>query len=87
MPWFCWARELTGVNQNGDVHSTVQGKLKHIQGFTPVSQLGDLERLRSMADYDLLPNNPLDQDWERHWERPELLAEDIVSKLDASQPN
>ncbi len=78
------ARAATGVRERRHVHQAVQTELKRLPAGAPLSQkLGDLERLRGFADYDIVPESPLDRDWERNWSRAELLAQDIVTKLDS----
>ncbi len=77
------ARTKTRVKEHRHVHSIVQGALKKIQGGAPLAQkLGSLERLRELADYQVLPDNPLDRDWARNWTKAEVIAQDVLTKLD-----
>lgn len=46
-------------------------------------QLGSLERLRIVADYQLLPVNPDNLSWENNWLEAQELLRHILPKLQA----
>ena len=79
---FLIAREKTGVRDRGRVHKNVIEAIKKRKGYlTTGEQLDSLRRLRTVADYELLPHNPDDGDWARNWSTAQALAERILPKL------
>jgi hypothetical protein len=68
--------------QNMPTHEYVTWILAKIpaQGNT-VSRLKKLKRLRTVADYDMSPSNPLHQDWANNWNEAEILADSLHPDL------
>lgn len=81
---FLLAREKTGIREASAAHRRVIQAVRARQGFrTAGDQLDSLRWLRTVADYQLLPVNPADQQWNVNWSRAQLLAARLLPKLQA----
>ena len=64
---FLQARERLGLRgQRRTIHGAVIGRLKSVNRAAG-DQLDKLERLRGEADYELVVQDPLHQDWRSNW--------------------
>lgn len=79
---FLIAREKAGVPNKRNVHSRTHAALKKMPGCrTAGDMLSKLSRLREVADYELLPTDPLHRDWIQNWSNAQQLADQIVRKV------
>jgi len=78
---FLQARERLGIHgQRRRIHGIVIGRLKSAD---PVAgnQLDKLEALRGAADYDLVVQDPLHQNWQSNWRDASNYARHIARRL------
>ena len=81
---FLIAREKTGVTDRKGVHKKVVKKLRRRRGYWATAEkLRSLFRLRTVADYELLPANPSDRNWPHNWSTTQDLVDNILPKLQA----
>jgi hypothetical protein len=82
---FLVARDKTGVNPfENSIHTTVIKELKKRRSYwATASQLDTMRRLRTVADYEMLPLKPGDRDWKRNWLTVSQLATKVLPYLDA----
>jgi len=82
---FIVARDKLGfATKKRAVHTLVAKELKKRKGYrSTADQLTALKRLRHAADYQMLPYNPADRDWQNNWSRAENLVKQILRKLQA----
>lgn len=79
---FLVARDKAGVRGRRDVHAQVVRTVRRRSGFRAAGdKLDSLRRLRTVADYELLPQKPGDRNWPANWQIAERLANDILYKL------
>jgi hypothetical protein len=79
---FLVAREKTGIKDKDRVHSKVIRALKGNRSHMALgSQLDKLRRLRVVADYEMLPDNPSDRNWRQNWITTESIVTHILPKL------
>ena len=79
---FLVAREKTGVRGRRNVHQLVIDGVRGRTGYRPIGdQLDTLRRLRSVADYQLLPDKTADRDWMRNWSRVDEIVKRILPRL------
>jgi hypothetical protein len=81
---FWLARTKTGIPpkppKRGS-HAEVITQLKK-RGFrTEADQLDKLRALRVAADYDLMPDEPMDRDWLRNWQKATNLIASLLVRL------
>lgn len=77
---FLTAREKTGVRDKHKSHEKVIKALKLASKKTG-EKLDSLRRLRSVADYDLLPKKLKERDWKINWEWTNMIVDNILSRL------
>ena len=82
---FIIARDKLGfAMKRKAVHTLVTKELKRRRGYrSTADQLAALKRLRHTADYQMLPDNPSDRDWQNNWSRAEEIVNQILHKLQA----
>lgn len=81
---FLIARERTGTRGRKNVHQRVINALRRRRAYrSTADQLDALRRLRVVADYQLLPENPADRDWTRNWSRAQALVDRVLPRLQA----
>jgi hypothetical protein len=79
---FLIAREKTGVPHKRNVHARTHAALKKMPGCRMAGDmLSKLSRLREVADYELLPKDPLHKDWTQNWSHAQQLADQIARKV------
>lgn len=79
---FLIARERTGIRGRRDVHKRVISAVRRRRGYrSTADQLDALRRLRVVADYQLLPEDPADRDWTGNWSRVQALVNRILPRL------
>ena len=79
---FLLAREKTGVPNKRNVHSRSHAALKRMSGCRAAGDmLAKLNRPREVADYQLLPSDPVDRDWIQNWSNAKQLANLILPKV------
>lgn len=65
-----------------DAHAAVIERIKRIRGYYGVAdKLGMMRRLRTVADYEMMPESPADRNWQENWATVERLAEQIIPNL------
>ncbi len=81
---FLIARDKTGVKGTRNIHMRVIQAVRRRRGYRSTGdQLDALRRLRTIADYQLLPADPAYRDWVRNWSRAQVLILRILPKLQA----
>ena len=80
---FLTARDKTGVITTQGTHREVNRRVKRQLGGGIGSQLKSLERLRNVADYEMLPVDPGDRNWETNLGRARAIAGYILPKIQA----
>jgi hypothetical protein len=82
---FIIARDKLGfATKKRAVHTLVTKELKKRKGYrSTADQFAALKRLRHAADYQMLPYDPADRDWQNNWSRTESLVNQILRKLQA----
>lgn len=84
---FLIARDKTGIGDEENVHSKVIKAVRSLPSYSTVAdQIGTLRRLRSVADYQIIPQKVSDQDWMRNWAIVKALIPRILPFLQ-SMPN
>lgn len=79
---FLIAREKIGLQSRDNVHTKTIQAIKRQRGYRAAGeQLDALRRLRTIADYELLPGNARDRDWKLNWQRTRLLMNELLPKL------
>lgn len=79
---FLIARQKTDVQARDKVHTRVVSAIKQRKGYRATGeQLDALRRLRTVADYELLPSDVRNRDWRFNWSRARLLVNEILPKL------
>ena len=46
-------------------------------------KMSKLFRLRTVADYQLIPERPVDRDWSKNWGDTEKIANDVLKILES----
>lgn len=77
---FLVGREKSGVRVKKDVHKAVVNAVKK-RHRSLGDQLDSLRRLRIVADYELLPNDSANSNWQKNWERAEALVDKVLPGL------
>ena len=78
---FLQARERLGIHgQRRRVHGIVIGRLRSADPAAG-NQLDKLEALRGAADYDLVVQDPLHQNWQSNWRDASNYARHIARRL------
>jgi hypothetical protein len=81
---FLSARDKTGVTSPRAVHTEVIRAVRKRPGHRALAdQLDALRRLRVVADYQLLPDDPTMRDWPSNWVKVQTLVDHILPKLQA----
>ena len=83
---FLRARERLGIRQRRYVHRLVIGALRRSDRAAG-DQLDKLEQLRGFADYDLVVNDPIHQNWAQNWQTASSFASHIWRRLDRLRPH
>ena len=79
---FLIARDRTNVTVTHGAHKAVGRAVKNSPGHkSTASQLNSLRRLRTVADYQELPNDPSDRNWTANWQTAEAIAIRILPRL------
>lgn len=79
---FLVARDKTGIKERDRVHSKVITALIRNRSHRALgNQLEKLRRLRVVADYEMLPDNPSDRNWRQNWIMAETIVAHILPKL------
>ncbi|MBI3801373.1 MAG: hypothetical protein HY268_30920 [Deltaproteobacteria bacterium] len=79
---FLVARDKTGVTSTRAVHTEVIRAVRKRPGYRAVAdQFDALRRLRVVADYQLLPDDPALRDWPSNWVKAQALINHILPKL------
>ena len=79
---FLVVRDKTRVRARRYIHAAVITTVRRRSGFRATGdQLDSLRRLRTVADYELLPHRASDRDWERGWRIAEHLARHVLTKI------
>lgn len=79
---FLIARDRTGVTARQGAHKAVRRAVKVRRGHkSTASQLGSLQRLREVADYEELPADPSQRDWAANWQTVDTIATHILPRL------
>lgn len=78
---FLVAREVTGVSTRRNVHDQIARTLNEMGEAGLASQLGTLRHLREVADYELVPREPANRDWQRNWQQARRNAIRVLSRL------
>lgn len=79
---FLVARGKTGITTKRDVHTQVIQALKRRRPYRGTAEQVDmLRRLRTVADYELIPQNPHNSDWTRNWSTAQAVAERVLARL------
>jgi hypothetical protein len=64
---FLVARDRMGITDHRGVHEIVIAELA-LHGHSGLAgKLGQIRRLREVADYQRIPVDPLDRDWAKNW--------------------
>ncbi len=80
------ARERTGTRARARIHEETYRALRHVEGWRATSeQLNKLRRLRNAADYEPVPDNPLERNWQYNWTTAHNLAEAILRRLELTR--
>lgn len=81
---FLIAREKIGIRGPRKIHTRVIDALKKRRAYrSTADQLDALRRLRTVADYQLLPDDQADRDWTRNWSRAQALVDRVLPRLHA----
>jgi hypothetical protein len=81
---FLIAREKTSVRKRRNVHKEVINALKKRKAYwSTADMLRMLFRLRTVADYELLPKDAAERNWTRNWSMAQYLINRILPKLQA----
>ena len=82
---FIVARDKLGFTaKKRAVHTLVTKELKKRKGYrSTADQFAALKRLRHTADYQMIPYDPADRDWQNNWFRAESIVNQILHKLQA----
>ena len=81
---FLVARDKARITRRRAVHMKTSIALKKMHGYRTLGdKLQKLSRLRGVADYQLIPLDPAERDWEVNWSSASALASDIIPKLQA----
>ncbi len=80
---FLLARDRLGIPlTTSDVHSHVARVLRGQPGcWKAAGDLRVLRALRNVADYQLMPDDPDDRDWEKNWASAERIVRRVLPKL------
>ena len=79
---FLLARAKTGAYSPTDSHRAVIDALKKTSGMQAVAgQLDRMRRLRTVADYEMVPINPRHQDWVKNWVTCKALYRNILPHM------
>ena len=81
---FLIARGKAGVTGRRDIHTRVINALKQRRKYrSTADQLDALRRLRAVADYQLLPDDPINRNWPGNWSRAHALVDRVLPRLQA----
>jgi hypothetical protein len=81
---FLVARGKAGIRGSQNVHSAVIKAVRRRPGYRAVAdQLDALRRLRVVADYQLLPQDPNHRDWSQNWATVQVLVQRVLPRLQA----
>jgi hypothetical protein len=78
---FLLARGKVGVTTRERPHKAVIDALKKLD-YSLGTKLAALRRLRTIADYDIMPRCVRDRDWVRNWARANGYAGDLMRWID-----
>lgn len=79
---FLIARDKTGVGRERHVRAEVIRAVKRRKAYRSTGdQLDALRRLRTVADYELLPPDPNDRNWVANWSRAESIVNRVLPRL------
>lgn len=79
------ARERTGTRARARIHEETYRALRRVEKWRAASeQFNTLRHLRTAADYDPVPDNPLERDWQFNWTKANKIAEVILRKLEST---
>jgi hypothetical protein len=79
---FLLARDKMGIRARRDVHKLTRDALKARPGYRSTGEkLSQLGRLRSVADYELVPADPNHRNWPRNWTTARALVDQILPRI------
>lgn len=79
---FLIARTKTGTRGTNKVHTRVIEAVRKRKEYKSIgSYLDSLRRLRTVADYELIPVEPSDRNWANNWSTADALVKRILLKL------
>lgn len=79
---FLVSREKAAIRGRRNVHERVIQAVKQRRGYRSTGdQLDALRRLRTVADYDLSPNDPDDRNWAQNWSRAQDITDRVLPRL------
>ncbi len=77
------ARERTGTRARAGIHEETYRALRRVERWRATSdQFNKLRHLRTAADYEPVPDNPLERDWQWNWTQAHHIAGVILRKLE-----
>lgn len=79
---FLIAREYGHVGGRHDVHARVLEEVRQRKGRQTADQLKMLKQLRVVADYQLLPLNKADRDWQVNGQRARAHVSVLLQSLE-----
>ena len=83
---FLMARDKTGVTSTRAVHMEVIRAVRKRPGARATAdQLDTLRRLRVIADYQLLPDDPAMRDWPSNWIKAQAADFEYLNKAERSE--
>ncbi len=81
---FLIARDKTGITGRRAVHTRVINALKKRKNYrSTADQLDALRRLRTVADYELLPSDHANRNWPGNWSEAHALVDRVLPRLQA----
>jgi hypothetical protein len=76
------ARDKTGTSGGRNVHKRVIEAVRRRTAYRSTGdQLDALRRLRTVADYEMLPADPANRDWVANWSRADSIVNRVLPRL------
>ena len=79
---FLIARDKAGFTRKQGTHDKVISAVRKRKGRGTSDKLGSLRKLRGVADYQLIPEDPNDSNWRNNWTRADAIVDDIFLRIE-----
>ena len=80
---FLIARDKAGFTRKQGTHGKVKSAVRKRKGRGTSEKLGSLRKLRVVADYQLIPEDPNDSNWRNNWTRAQAMVNEVLPRIEA----